>query len=340
MENQLTLEMVQDAWDYLRKEYVTHNTPMVTSSMTDDRVNRHVHFKMENQQKTGSFKLRGASYKIHKLTAEELEKGVISSSAGNHAQGVAMAAYRLGVQASIFMPKTTPQAKINAATGYGAEVILVGDSYQEAGDAAQKYYEENDVTYVHPYDDYYIMAGQGTIALEMLEQEPDLDIIICPVGGGGLISGVSLAAKSIKPSIKVIGVEAAEAASMYHAFKTGEIKRLDTVDTIAEGIAVKEPGEKTYAVTKQYVDDIVTVTEEEIADAILWMLERNKTLVEGAGAASLAALLAHNDRLPEGKNVGLIVSGGNIDLGSMPMIQGVARGLKKAVQVKSRTGER
>ncbi|MGP6139785.1 MULTISPECIES: threonine ammonia-lyase [unclassified Jeotgalibaca] len=336
MEEKLTLEMVQDAWKYLKKEYVTHRTPMVTSTMTDDRVDRHVYFKMENQQKTGSFKLRGASYKVHSLTTEELKRGVVSSSAGNHAQGVAMAAYRLGERATIFMPKTTPEAKINAATGYGAKVILVGDSYEEAGDAAQKYHEENNVTYVHPYDDFYVMAGQGTIALEMLEQEPDLDMIICPIGGGGLISGVALTAKKMKPSIKIIGVEAAQAASMHHAFKTGEIKRLETANTIAEGIAVKEPGKNTYAVVKQYVDDIVTVTEEEIADAVLWMLERNKTLVEGAGAASLAALLAHNDSLPKADKIGLIVSGGNIDLSAMPMIQSVARGLNKAVEVKSR----
>lgn len=336
---ELNLSMIQDAMAFLKHEYVTHNTQMATSQTTNTRVGRNVYFKMENQQKTGSFKLRGASYKIHCLTEEELKRGVISSSAGNHAQGVAMAANNLGVQAKIFMPKTTPQAKIDAATGYGAEVVLVGDSYQEAGDAAQAYFESHDVTYVHPYDDYYIMAGQGTIALEMLSQQPDLDMIICPIGGGGLISGVSVAAKSINPNIKVIGVEAEEAASMYHAFKNGAIKRLDTANTIAEGIAVKEPGKKTYGVVKQYVDDIVTVSEEQIADAIIWMLERNKTLVEGAGAVALAALLAHNDVLPAAKNVGLVVSGGNIDLSAMPMIHSVARGLKKAVLVKAKHTE-
>lgn len=328
---ELNLDMIKDAWDYLKT--ITHETPLTTSTTTNERVGKHVFFKMENTQKTGSFKLRGASYKIHKLTPEQLEKGVLSSSAGNHAQGVAMAASSAGTKAKIFMPETTAQAKVDAATGYGAEVILTGETYSDAGDAADEYLKTHDITYVHPYDDYYIMAGQGTIALEMLEQEPDLDMIVAPLGGGGLLSGIAVAAKSVKPDIKVIGVEAANFASMHEAIKTGELKRLPTNDSIAEGIAVREPGQKTYKVIKEYVDEIVTVSEEEIADAIVWMLERNKTLVEGAGATPLAAIFSHPEILEGVENIGLVVSGGNIDLSQMPRIQDVARGLKKAVKV-------
>lgn len=326
---ELNLEMIQDAWDYLQQ--ITHRTDLTTSNTTNERLGKEVFFKMENMQKTGSFKLRGSSYKIHKLTPEELAKGVVSSSAGNHAQGVAMAANTAGVKAKIFMPETSPKAKVEAAEGYKAEVVLVGETYSDAGDAAEAYLKEHDVTYVHPYDDYYVMAGQGTIALEMLEQEPDLDMIIAPLGGGGLLSGIAVAAKSIKPSIKVIGVEAAAFPSMKEAVETGELKRLPSNESIAEGIAVREPGQKTYQVIKEYVDEIVTVTEEEIAEAIIWMLERNKTLVEGAGATPLAACFSHPKLLESVEKIGLVVSGGNIDLSSMPRVQDIARGIKKAV---------
>lgn len=327
---ELNLEMIQDAWEYLQQ--ITHRTDLTTSKTTNERLGKEVFFKMENMQKTGSFKLRGSSYKIHKLTPEELAKGVVSSSAGNHAQGVAMAASTAGVKAKIFMPETSPKAKVEAAEGYKAEVVLVGETYSDAGDAAEAYLKEHDVTYVHPYDDYYVMAGQGTIALEMLEQEPDLDMIIAPLGGGGLLSGIAVAAKSIKPSIKVIGVEAAAFPSMKEAVETGELKRLPSSESIAEGISVREPGQKTYQVIKEYVDEIVTVTEEEIAEAIIWMLERNKTLVEGAGATPLAACFSHPELLESVNKIGLVVSGGNIDLSSMPRVQDIARGIKKAVK--------
>lgn len=286
---------------------------------------------MENQQKTGAFKFRGASYKLMKLSSAELEKGVITASAGNHAQGLALAAYKLGVKATIFMAEPTPQNKVNATRGYGAEVVLVGESFQEAYEASLKHQRQTGATYVHPFDDYDIMAGQGTIAIEMLEQCSEIDTILVPIGGGGLASGVAIAAKSINPNIKVIGVQAHRAPSMFNAFHTGNVKRLESVSTIAEGIAVKEPGLLTLPLIEQYIDDIICVSEEEIADAMIHFLERSKTLVEGAGAAALACLLAHSDQI-DSATAGVIVSGGNIDISRMPDISRLASELREEVE--------
>lgn len=278
---------------------------------------------MENQQKTGAFKFRGASFKLMQLTPEQLKRGVITASAGNHAQGVAHAAAKLGVEATIFMAETTPIAKIEATKNYGANVVLIGDTFNEALEASLKRQEETGAVYVHPFDDYDIMAGQGTIAMEMLKQEDRIDTILAPIGGGGLISGIAVAAKYVNRNIRVIGVQSESANAIYKSFHNNTVEQTATVDTIAEGIAVKAPGSLTLPIIRKYVDDIITVTDEEIASAILYMLERNKTLMEGAGAATLAALFAYSHKI-KSRHCGIVVSGGNIDIGSMPMIQQLA----------------
>lgn len=321
-----------DAWSHLKAQ--THNTPLVTSQTTNQRTGKNVYFKMENQQKTGAFKFRGASYKLMQLSDEELERGVITASAGNHAQGVALAAKKLGAQATIFMAEATPRNKVEATRGYGAEVVLVGESFQEAYEASLGRQRETGATYVHPFDDYDIMAGQGTVALEMLEQVSEMDTLLVPIGGGGLISGIAVAAKAVRPDIKIIGVQTDRAPAMYNAFHTGEISRLHNVTSIAEGIAVKEPGTLTLPLIEQYVDDVMCVSDSEIADAMIYFLERNKTLVEGAGAAALACLLSNSDKI-DSTHTGVIVSGGNIDISRMPDISRLASELRSEVEYQN-----
>ena len=317
----LTGEQVHTAMGRLKP--IVHQTPLITSETTNKIVGKNVYFKMENQQKTGAFKFRGASFKLMQLSDDELKRGVITASAGNHAQGVANAAGKLGVQATIFMPERTPLAKVNATRTYGANVVLTGETFQEAYEASLKQQLQSGAVYIHPFDDYDVMAGQGTIAMEMLKQEDRIDTVIVPIGGGGLISGIAVAAKYVNRNINVIGVQAEGASAMYESFHTKRMKKSKTVDTIAEGIAVKQPGKRTLPIIREHVDNIVTVTDAEIAAATVYMLERNKTLMEGAGAAALAALFAYKNQI-NSKHCGIIVSGGNMDIGTLPTIQKLA----------------
>ena len=272
-----------------------------------------VYLKYENQQKTGSFKVRGAYNKIMKRFAEGDLHAVVASSAGNHAQGVAFAATAAGVKSTIVMPRSAPIAKVSATQGYGAEVVLAGNIYDEAYAKACEICEETGAEFIHPFDDEDVMAGQGTIALEILRDLPGVDMIFVPAGGGGLISGVAACAKQINPRIQIIGVQAEGAPAIANSFRTGERTPSDTVHTIADGIAVKTPGEKTFEYIKQYVDRVVTVSDDEIASAVLLLLERCKQVVETSGAAPLAAVL-NNKVDVKGKKVVCVLSGGNIDV--------------------------
>ncbi|RYE92372.1 MAG: threonine ammonia-lyase, partial [Myxococcales bacterium] len=285
-----------------------------------------VYLKLENLQMTGSFKERGAANKVLSLTAEERARGVIAASAGNHAQGVAYSAQRLGVDATIVMPETTPLIKVQNTRALGARVVLHGVSYDDAADEALRIAEIEHRVLIHPFNDPLVMAGQGTIGLELLEQNPYLEAVVVPIGGGGLAAGVAVALKETNPRIKVYGVQTAALPSMQRAVAAGSPVALPPARTLADGIAVKRAGDLTLAVIQRYVDAIVTVDEEELSEAILILLEREKTVAEGAGAAPLAALL--HQKLPvEGKRTALIISGGNIDVNFMSRI--IERGLVK-----------
>ena len=320
MSNKLSLDRIYQAAFTLKD--VARKTDLIYSPHFSGK--NQVYFKTENLQVTGSFKLRGAYFKISKLTDEEKAAGIVACSAGNHAQGVALAARRMGIKATICMPDGAPISKVQATKSYGAEVALVKGAYDDAYQYACKLQEEEHATFIHPFDDPDVIAGQGTIGLEILDQLKDVDVIVVPVGGGGLISGVAYAAKSLKPDIKIYGVQAREAASMADSLKYDEQVTLNTVNTFADGIAVKHPGDLTFELIKDYVDGVVTVTEDEIAVAILALIEKQKLIAEGAGAVSLAAVMA--DKIPvEGKNVVCLVSGGNIDVNILSRV--ITRGL-------------
>ena len=285
-----------------------------------------LYLKPENLQNTGSFKLRGSGYKIAMLSEEEKKHGVIACSAGNHAQGVALAASKCGISSLICLPDTAPISKVEATKSYGAQVCLVPGVYDDAYNRALELKEERGYTFVHPFDDPYVIAGQGTIGLEIMNEMSDVDAVIVPIGGG-LIAGVACAIKSVSPHVKVYGVQAAGAPSMYNAIHAGKREPLSSVSTIADGIAVKKPGELTFEMVKQYVDDIALVTEDEIAAAILALIEKQKMIAEGAGAVSVAAAMFHKFPL-EGKKVVSIISGGNIDVTSLSRV--IDRGLMKS----------
>lgn len=289
-----------------------------------------LYLKPENLQNTGSFKLRGSGYKIAMLSDEEKAKGVIACSAGNHAQGVALAASKCGISSLICLPDTAPISKIEATKAYGAQVCLVEGVYDDAYNKALELKEEFGYTFVHPFDDENVIAGQGTIGLEILNALDDIDAVIVPVGGGGLISGVAYAIKALRPSIKIYGVQAAGAPSMLNSIRSGHIQTLDHVATIADGIAVKTPGDLTYEMVNKYVDDIALVTEDEISSAILALIEKQKMIAEGAGAVSVAAAMFHKFPI-QGKRVVSLISGGNIDVTSLSRV--IERGLMKSGRI-------
>lgn len=283
--------------------------------------------KPENLQKTGSFKLRGSGYKISMLSEDEKKRGVIACSAGNHAQGVALAATKSGVSSMICLPDSAPISKIEATKRYGAQVCLVEGVYDDAYKRALELKEERGYTFVHPFDDEDVIAGQGTIGLEIIQEMNDIDAVIVPIGGGGLISGVAFAIKSLDPNIKIYGVQAAGAPSMFNSVHEGSVGSLDSVSTIADGIAVKQPGEHTFSLVQKYVDDIALVTEDEIAAAILTLIEKQKMVAEGAGAVSVAAAMFNKFPIA-GKRVVSLISGGNIDVTILSRV--IERGLMKS----------
>ena len=283
-----------------------------------------LYLKTENLQITGSFKVRGAYYKMSKLSPEEKKRGVIACSAGNHAQGVALAAQKNGIKSVICLPDTAPISKVEATKSYGAEVCLVEGVYDDAYQKALELRDEKGYTFIHPFNDPDVIAGQGTIALELAEQLPDMDAVIVPIGGGGLISGVAYTIKSLNPNIKVYGVQASGAPSMLNSIHDEHIERLDSVSTIADGIAVKEPGTLTYDICSKYVDEIVTVTDDEISAAILALMEQHKLVTEGAGAVAVAAAMFGKVDL-KGKKTVCLLSGGNIDVTILSRV--ITRGL-------------
>ena len=316
----LTIEKVKHACEVLAD--VARKTDLIDANKLE--CNAHVYLKTENLQHTGSFKLRGAAYKISQLNEEEKKAGIIACSAGNHAQGVALAATNAGLKCTICMPDGAPLSKIEATKALGAEVVLVKGTYQDAYEHAKILQKRANTTFVHPFDDIDVMAGQGTIALEIIEQFAHVEAMVVPIGGGGLIAGVAYVAKQLNPKIKVYGVQAENASSMFDSIASGKPVTTETVETFADGIAVKTPGIQTLALVKEYVDEIVTVTEDEIATAILTLMEKQKLVAEGAGATAVAALLFN--KLPvRDQHVVAIVSGGNIDVNILSRV--ITRGL-------------
>jgi len=318
----LTLDKVYHASRVLKD--VIRETDMISAPNIKPGVN--LFLKTENLQVTGSFKIRGSYYKISQLSEEEKANGVIACSAGNHAQGVALAATKSNIKSIICLPDGAPISKVEATKKYGAEVCLVKGVYDDAYQKALDLKEEKGYTFIHPFDDEDVIAGQGTIGLEVMEQLPNADVIVVPIGGGGLISGIAYTVKQINPRCKIYGVQAAGAPSMEKSIADGQIETLPKVQTIADGIAVKTPGNNTYELCKNYVDGIVTVTDDEISAAILTLLEQQKLIAEGAGAVPVAAVLF--DKIPDiqGKNVCCVVSGGNIDVTILSRV--IERGLK------------
>lgn len=315
MSNMLTLEKFEEASEMVKK--VTSETKLIYSEYLSNQTGNKVYLKPENMQLTGAYKLRGAYYKISTLSPEEREKGLITASAGNHAQGVAYAAKKYGVKAVIVMPTTTPLMKVNRTKGYGAEVILKGDVYDEACEYAYQLADEKGYTFIHPFDDLAVATGQGTIAMEIFKELPLVDIILVPIGGGGLATGVSTLAKLLNPKIKVIGVEPAGANCMQESLNSGEVVTLPKVNTIADGTAVKTPGKNIFPYIRENIDEIVTVPDEELVVAFLDIVENHKMVVENSGLLTVAAL-RHID--VKNKRIVSILSGGNMDIITMSSV--------------------
>ncbi|MBO5131320.1 MAG: threonine ammonia-lyase [Romboutsia sp.] len=319
----LTLQDVQQARETIKD--IVKKTDLLESVKLSQKTGANVYYKCENLQKTGSFKVRGACNKIASLTEQEKANGVIASSAGNHAQGVALGAKMSGIKATIVMPATAPLAKVTATKGYGAEVVLEGLVYDDAYAKAVELQKETGATFLHPFNDKYVMAGQGTIALEIFEQlDNNVDTIICPIGGGGIIAGIAVAAKALNPNVKIIGVQTANIPSMKESMENGEVTTAFKATTIADGIAVKTPGDQTFEIIKELVDEVIVVEEHEIAQGMLFLLENQKLIAEGSGAVSTAALLSGKYVPAEGENVVCVISGGNVDVNTLYRVIGTA----------------
>ncbi|ELY87406.1 threonine ammonia-lyase [Natrinema altunense] len=319
----LQLDAILEARERVRE--TSRHTPLEHSHTYSSMTGADVHLKLENFQRTGSFKIRGATNRIATLSEAQKDAGVVTASAGNHAQGVALAATRSGVDSKIVMPEHAPISKVKATKNYGAEVVLSGQDYNEAAERAHEIERAEDRTYVHAFDDEYVMAGQGTIGLEILEDCPDVDTVVVPIGGGGLISGIATAIKEQKPETRVVGVQAEGASSVAKSLEKGERIALDGVDTIADGIATRSVGEQTFPHIQEYVDEVVTVSDPEIAVALVYLLERSKTVVEGAGAVPLAAVLFEKFQYDADETIVSALCGGNIDLNTLTNV--IVRGL-------------
>ncbi len=307
---------------------VIAKTPFILAPLLSERVGANVFLKKENLQLTGAYKIRGAFNKIASLSEDEKSKGVVAASAGNHAQGVGYSARHFGIKAVIIMPEATPLLKVTGTKALGAEVILHGDNYDEAYSFALKYAKDNDLIFIHPFEDEKVIAGQGTVGLEMMDEIKDLETILVPIGGGGLITGIASAIKQIDPNIRVIGVVSQGAPAMYNSFKAKEVQNSKNVRTIADGIAVRDVSPKNLKHILDMVDDVVTVDDEEIATAVLYLLERQKIVVEGAGATGVAAVMHGKFDFKKDENIGIVLSGGNIDVQMLSVI--IEKGLIKS----------
>ena len=320
----VTIDDIRKAQDTIKD--IVKRTDILESTKLSLLTNANIYYKCENLQKTGSFKVRGACNKIANLTEEEKSKGVIASSAGNHAQGVALGAKMNNIEATIVMPSTAPLAKVTATKSYGANVVLEGLVYDDAYAKAVEIQKETGATFLHPFNDKYVIAGQGTIGLEIFEQMNNkVDTILCPIGGGGIIAGIATAAKALNPNVKIVGVQTANIPSMYESMKSGKVTTAFKSTSIADGISVKTVGELTFNIAKDLIDEVVLVQEDEIAEAVLFLMENQKVVAEGSGVVTTAAILSGKYKPKENENVVLIISGGNIDVNTLNRI--VVKGL-------------
>ena len=312
----MTLPLGRDIFEAAYEQVAPHihQTPLLTSRILSERTGFDVRLKAEIFQRTGSYKIRGPLNKFTHLTDEERRRGVVCSSAGNHAQGVALAARIHGIHAVVVMAENATPSKVAATRAYGAEVVLHGSIWDEANEKARELVRDRGLTYIHPFDDLQLIAGQGTLGLEILRDWPEVDVIVVPIGGGGLISGVSMAARSVKPSVRIVGVESSGAPAMHDSIERGSVVTLDRVDCVIDGLRVKRVGDTTFEVVRRYVDEIVTLSDDRIFDGMVWIMSHAKLVVEGAAAAPVAALLDGLIHAPSGTKVACVLSGGNVNL--------------------------